>query len=50
MEGQMANPTGDVQKNSGIFQMFLAFCGGFFKFLKKTGVVRTGGMVDTFDD
>ena len=40
----------DGQKNSGIFQMFLAFGGGLFKFLKMIGVVRTSGIVDTFDD
>jgi len=28
----------------------LAFGGALFRFLKKIGVVRTGGMVDTFDD
>ena len=46
----MAQQNVDGQKSSGIFQMFLAFGGGLFKFLKKIGVVRTGGMVDTFDD
>jgi len=50
MEGQMANPSLDEQKNSGIVQMFLAFGGALFGFLKKIGVVRTGGLVDTFDD
>jgi hypothetical protein len=50
MEGYMANSSGDGQKNSGIFQMLLGFGGGLFAFLKKIGVVRTGGMVDTFDD
>ena len=37
----MANPSLDEQKNSGIVQMFLAFGGAFFSFLKKIGVVRT---------
>ena len=46
----MTNSQTDGQKNSGIFQVFLAFGGAFFAFLKKSGVVRTGGMVDTFDD
>ncbi len=46
----MANPSLDEQKNSGIVQMFLAFGGALFGFLKKIGVVRTGGLVDTFDD
>ena len=45
----MANAV-DGQKNSGIFQLFLGFAGMLFKFLRKIGVVRTGGMVDTFDD
>jgi hypothetical protein len=31
-------------------QTVLAFGGALFRFLKKIGVVRTGGMVDTFDD
>jgi hypothetical protein len=46
----MADPSVEGQKSSGFFQMILAFGGGLFKFLKKIGVVRTGGMVDTFDD
>ena len=46
----MANSNVDGQKNSGIFQMFLAFGGGLFRFLKKIGIVRTGGKVDTCDD
>jgi len=46
----MAYTNSDEQKNTGVLQMFLAFGGAFFKFLKKIGVVRTGGMVDTFDD
>ena len=46
----MSNSNVDGQKNSEVFQMFLAVLGGFFSFLKKIGVVRTGGMVDTFDD
>ena len=50
MEGRMAKSNVDGQKSSGVVQMFLAFGGAFFKFLKKIGVVRTGGMVDTFDD
>jgi hypothetical protein len=46
----MADPSVEGQKSSGFFQMILAFGGGLFKFLKKIGFVRTGGMVDTFDD
>jgi hypothetical protein len=29
--------------------MLLAFGGALLKFLRKVGVARTGGMVDTFD-
>ena len=50
MEGRMLNSKEDGQKNSGVFQMFLGFGGAIFKFLKKIGVVRTGGLVDTIDD
>ena len=46
----MANSNVDGQKNSGVFQLFLAFGGALFKFLKKIGVARTGGMVNTWDD
>ena len=46
----MANTNVDGQENSGFFQMFLAFGGALFRFLKKIGVVRTGGMIDTWDD
>ena len=46
----MAQTSTDGQKNSGIFQMFLAFGAKFFKFLGAIGVVRKGGMVDTWDD
>ena len=38
------------QKNSGIFQLFLGFGAKLFKFLGAIGVVRKGGMVDTWDD
>jgi len=46
----MSNPSLDEQKNAGIIQMFLALGGELFAFLKKIGVVRTGVLVDTFDD
>ena len=46
----MANSKVDGQKNSGVFQMLLAFGGGLFRFLNKIGIVRTGGTVDTWDD
>jgi hypothetical protein len=46
----MAQTGIDNQKNSGIFQMFLAFGAKLFKFLGTIGVVRKGGMVDTWDD
>ena len=46
----MANSKVDGQKNSGVFQMFLAFGGGLFRFLNMIGIVRTGGKVDTRDD
>jgi len=42
------NPRG--QMNSGIFQMFLAFGAKLFKFLGTIGVMRKGGLVDTWDD
>jgi hypothetical protein len=46
----MAQTGVDNQKNSGIIQMFLAFGAKLFKFLGAIGVVRKGGMVDTWDD
>jgi len=46
----MAQTKVDGQKNSGILQMFLAFGAKLFKFLGTIGVVRKGGMVDTWDD
>jgi len=46
----MFNSNEDGQKNSGVFQVFLGFGGAIFRFLKKIGVVRTGGLVDTVDD
>jgi hypothetical protein len=46
----MAQVSSDGQKNSGIFQMFLAIGAKLFKFLGAIGVVRKGGMVDTWDD
>ena len=46
----MANSIVDGQKNSGVLQLILALGGSLFKFLKKIGVARTGGIVDTWDD
>jgi len=46
----MANSNVDGQKNSGVFQLLLPVGGALFKFLKKIGVARTKGMVDTWDD
>lgn len=46
----MAQTSFDDQKNSGVFQMFLALGAKLFKILGAIGVVRKGGMVDTFDD
>ena len=46
----MAQTNSDDQKNSGVFQMFLAFGAKLFKFLGAIGVARKGGMVDTWDD
>lgn len=46
----MANSNVDGHKNCGVLQKILALGCVFFSFLKKIGVARTGGMVDTFDD
>jgi hypothetical protein len=46
----MARRNADGHESKGIFQLFLALGGALFTFLKKIGVARTGGMVDTWDD
>jgi hypothetical protein len=50
MEDQMENEFVDDQNSSLVIQMFQAFGGVFFKFLKKIGVARMEGVVDTWDD
>jgi hypothetical protein len=39
-----------VQGKAGIVNLILAFGEKLWTMLKAVGIVRTGGMVDTFDD
>jgi hypothetical protein len=50
LEDYMPKTGVNGKKKSGVFYFFLAFGGALFTLLKKIGVTRTGGMVDTWDD